>query len=61
MPQTASSRKGLAAATAAERATAAILAGLLGLFMLFGVGFANGEVVHSAAHDSRHSIAFPCH
>jgi len=39
-------------------ATAAIL---LGLFVLFGVAFAGPEVIHNAAHDSRHAFAFPCH
>jgi cobalt transporter subunit CbtB len=29
--------------------------------VLFGVGFAGSAVLHNAAHDSRHSFAFPCH
>lgn len=47
-----------------ERARALVPAGvaiLLGLFLLFGVGFANPATIHNAAHDSRHSFAFPCH
>jgi cobalt transporter subunit CbtB len=36
----------------------AVLFGV-GLFML--VGFAPMEVVHNAAHDTRHAFAFPCH
>ncbi len=32
-----------------------------GLIMLFAVGFAPVDVAHNAAHDSRHSAAFPCH
>ena len=43
----------------ASRATAVLVAGLLGAFILFGVGFA--QVTHGAAHDSRHSVSFPCH
>lgn len=34
---------------------------LLGVFLLFGVGFAHPDIIHNAAHDSRHSISFPCH
>ncbi|MGH6933963.1 MAG: CbtB domain-containing protein [Dongiaceae bacterium] len=40
---------------------AAVLAATLGVFILFGVGFAGPPVLHSAAHDTRHAIAFPCH
>lgn len=34
---------------------------MLGLFFVGFVGFSHMEVVHNAAHDSRHSLAFPCH
>jgi cobalt transporter subunit CbtB len=40
---------------------APICALLLGAFLLLGAGFAPISVVHNAAHDSRHSFAFPCH
>ena len=39
----------------------ALVAALLGLFILYGVGFANPATLHNAAHDARHSFAFPCH
>lgn len=39
----------------------AVAAILLGVFVLFGVGFAGSATIHNAAHDSRHSFAFPCH
>jgi cobalt transporter subunit CbtB len=39
----------------------ALLAVLLGAFILYGVGFAGADVLHNAAHDSRHAITFPCH
>ena len=39
----------------------AALATLLGVFLLFGVGFAHPQAIHNAAHDSRHAFAFPCH
>jgi cobalt transporter subunit CbtB len=34
---------------------------LLGVFILYGIGFAGADVLHNAAHDSRHAITFPCH
>jgi cobalt transporter subunit CbtB len=32
-----------------------------GVVVLFAVGFAPMDVAHNAAHDARHSLAFPCH
>ena len=34
---------------------------LLGMLLVAGTGFAHIEAVHNAAHDTRHSLAFPCH
>ena len=39
----------------------AILAIVLGIFILYGVGFAQPQLLHDAAHDTRHAFAFPCH
>lgn len=39
----------------------ALLAAMLGLFLIWGVGFSPIAVIHNAAHDTRHSNAFPCH
>ena len=39
----------------------ALFAIILGTLLLYGVGFAQPEAIHDAAHDSRHSLAFPCH
>jgi len=44
-----------------ETLIAAAMAALLGAFLLWGVGFSHSEVLHNAAHDVRHSLAFPCH
>jgi cobalt transporter subunit CbtB len=52
---------GTAAGARASAAGAALLAALLGLFLLWGVGFAHLSAFHNAAHDTRHSNAFPCH
>ena len=40
---------------------AAIFAALLGAFVIWAVGFSHIEIVHNAAHDTRHSSGFPCH
>lgn len=32
-----------------------------GALMIFAVGFAPMDAAHNAAHDVRHSMAFPCH
>ena len=39
----------------------ALMAAVLGMVLLFGVGFSHIPVVHNAAHDTRHSAGFPCH
>ncbi len=39
----------------------ALLAALLGTFIIFGVGFVNAAAMHDAAHDTRHAASFPCH
>ena len=39
----------------------AVLAMALGLFIIGVVGFSHIDAVHNAAHDVRHSNAFPCH
>ena len=33
----------------------------LGAVILFGAGFVQTSAVHNAAHDVRHTLAFPCH
>lgn len=40
---------------------AAAMAALLGVVMVWGVGFSHIDAFHNAAHDVRHSNAFPCH
>lgn len=44
-----------------ERVTAALVALALGSVLIFTVGFAHSTSVHNAAHDTRHTLAFPCH
>jgi cobalt transporter subunit CbtB len=49
------------AAFAGRTGLAALVAVLLGGFLLLGVGFANPAKLHNATHDARHAFAFPCH
>ena len=49
------------AANVTARLAAAAVAILLGVFILYGVGLAQPDALHNAAHDTRHSMAFPCH
>ena len=44
-----------------EARRAAGIALILGLGLVFLTGFAYPEVIHNAAHDTRHSLSFPCH
>jgi len=44
-----------------EALRAATVALFLGLGLIFLTGFAYPEVLHNAAHDTRHSLSFPCH
>lgn len=46
---------------ATSRLFQAALAASLGLVIVGFVGFSHLEVVHNAAHDTRHANAFPCH
>ena len=48
-------------ATLGQRLTAAIGASILGACLVYFAGFSHIEAVHNAAHDTRHSAAFPCH
>jgi cobalt transporter subunit CbtB len=45
----------------ASRLLAIACVGLFGLGLVWAAGFANAEALHNAAHDSRHSLVFPCH
>jgi cobalt transporter subunit CbtB len=44
-----------------NRVLSAFAAIALASIVLFGTAFAGPEVIHNAAHDVRHSFAFPCH
>jgi cobalt transporter subunit CbtB len=44
-----------------EALVPALFAAVLGTMIIFGVGFVNAAAVHNVAHDTRHSVSFPCH
>jgi cobalt transporter subunit CbtB len=44
-----------------DRTLVGALTLILGLGFVYVVGFAPVSAVHNAAHDTRHSAAFPCH
>jgi cobalt transporter subunit CbtB len=44
-----------------ETMVATVLGLMVGTFLIIGVGFAHPETIHNAAHDTRHTTAFPCH
>jgi len=50
-----------AAAPALARAWQTAVVALLGAFIVLAVGFAGLPQIHDAAHDTRHTMNFPCH
>ncbi|HEY8138882.1 MAG TPA: CbtB-domain containing protein [Methylocystis sp.] len=48
-------------ATRAEVLKAAFVALFLGVGLVYLVGFSHSDTAHDAAHDTRHSLSFPCH
>ena len=47
--------------TQSQRIVAAVSAAVLGAFLVYFAGFSHIDAVHNAAHNTRHSSAFPCH
>lgn len=33
----------------------------LGVFFVWGAGFAGAQTLHDTAHDARHAMGLPCH
>ena len=56
-PVAASADTGIARSQLLQLAGAAAL----GLFVLYGVAFADSPLAHNAAHDVRHVTVKPCH
>ena len=60
-PAGAADRAGAATPSRAQAIASAFLALVLGVTILWGVGFSHIDALHNAAHDTRHSTGFPCH
>ena len=53
---------GISQAQAAESPLVHNMAALaFGILLILGVGFLPMAAAHNAAHDTRHTLAFPCH
>ena len=53
-----------ATATPQSKANILVIAAaffVIGIGFVYVSGFANADVLHNGAHDSRHSLVFPCH
>ncbi len=61
MNKTATAATTVASLTLSQRLIAGGIALLLGLVLLVGTGFAGDFRLHNGAHDTRHSMGFPCH
>ncbi|UVJ45870.1 CbtB-domain containing protein [Pseudomonas sp. LS1212] len=61
MPITTASHSAVVTSTQTQRLVVAICASVLGICLVYFAGFSHIEAVHNAAHDTRHSAAFPCH
>ena len=44
-----------------QRLAAGLVCIFVGLSVVYAVGLSNIAVAHNAAHDTRHSLGFPCH
>ena len=53
--------KGVNTEASASKKSQILSAAILGFVIMIGVGLSPMEVAHNAAHDTRHSFAFPCH
>ena len=53
--------KGVNTEVSASKKSQILSAAILGFVIMIGVGLSPMEVAHNAAHDTRHSFAFPCH
>lgn len=61
MSHTIPSAKTAVALPSASVRTLCAIAFSIGAGLVYTVGFAHSDVLHNAAHDTRHSLAFPCH
>jgi cobalt transporter subunit CbtB len=51
----------VASLSLSQRLAAGLIALVLGFVLLGTIGFAQDVRLHNGAHDTRHSLGFPCH
>lgn len=51
----------LSASTQSSKLFQSLSAAFFGLCIVGVVGFSHVEILHNAAHDTRHANGFPCH
>lgn len=51
----------VASLSLSQRLAAGFIALVLGFVLLGTIGFAQDVRLHNGAHDTRHSLGFPCH
>jgi len=51
----------IAARSRADALKAALVAFGLGVMLVYCAGFSYSDAAHNAAHDTRHTLSFPCH
>lgn len=51
----------VASLSLSQRFAAGLIALVLGFVLLGTIGFAQDVRLHNGAHDTRHSLGFPCH
>jgi cobalt transporter subunit CbtB len=44
-----------------KRLSTAVFAAFFGIFLVYFTAFSHSELLHNAAHDTRHAMAAPCH
>ena len=58
---TQTSAVGTASLSISQRLIAGLVTLFIGIVLVGGVGFASDMNIHNGAHDTRHSLGFPCH
>lgn len=47
--------------SAGKRLSTAVFAVSFGVFLVYFTAFSHSDLLHNAAHDTRHALAAPCH
>ena len=51
----------IASISTSQRIGTALFALLFGSFLLYSTLFSHSQILHNAAHDTRHAVTVPCH